>query len=156
MPESSKDNIVLVNAFFGRAVSRRGTKPLKQTVLMALYIDESEPLSLVKRDGFVQAEAKGPDSPDLSFWAPRKALEQLQQNPTEDLGELGVGIVKLMAHPDPNFRIRTKVHIGIFELMRKGYLSIIPLGGTTLMKFLASRGLTGIGKIRTAIQSLRK
>ena len=47
------------------------------------------------------------------------------------------------------------VFVGPFDFLTHGYLGILPLGGATVMKFLASKGFTGISKIRDAISKLR-
>ena len=60
-----------------------------------------------------------------------------------------------MAHGDPTFRIKASVHIGAFDLLRNGYLGVLPLGGVTVMRFLSSKGLNGIGKIKDAIGRMR-
>ena len=75
--------------------------------------------------------------------------------PTGMLGKIGVAIIKFIANPDPLLRIRIKVHIGLLEIIANGYLGVIPLGGEALMKLLASKGLTSLGKIKEAIQRLR-
>ena len=61
----------------------------------------------------------------------------------------------LMLSQEESLRLKAKVHIGSFQLLRNGYLGILPLGGVTVMKFLASKGFSSIGKIKDAISNLK-
>ena len=154
-PPVSEEHFGLVREFFSRDVCIRGTKPLRDRIEIAIFVDDRGPLTLTKEGGAPKVIQSAPHSADLTFWVPLSALKEIDANKTNDLGELGVAILKLMTHSDPNTRIKAKVHIGLFEFLRGGYLGVLPLGGTTVMKYLASHGLTGIGKIKDAIAKLR-
>ena len=151
----SEDHFSKIRSLFDRGVCARGMKPLKDGIEIALIIDDKGPITLTKQGGKPSIVGKTPYSADLTFWIPAKALDELLSQSTEDVGEIGVAILKLMAHTDPEIKIRCKVHVGLFEFLRSGYLGVLPLGGTTVMKYLASRGFDGIGKIREAISKLR-
>lgn len=152
----SEEQTGWVKTFFDRDVTKRGMKPLKDGIEIALYVDDKGPMTLGKKEGTPYVDVQAPLSAHLSFWIPSHSAKSLSELQTEDLGELGVAILKLMANPDPGYRIRARVHIGLFEFLRSGYLGVLPLGGSTVMKFLASRGFSGIGKIREAISRLRE
>jgi hypothetical protein len=79
-------------------------------------------------------------------------LEKLE---TEDVGEVGVALLQLLIHEDPARRMQAKVHIGPLDLFWKGYWGILPLGGPTVMKFLASKGMTNLSKIKEGIARFR-
>ena len=140
---------------FGRDVCQRATKPLRDGVEILISVDASSPFTLVRKAKDTVIEDRVAIKPDMRLDVPPKALQQCLDLKTEEIGELGVEILKLMAHSDPDFRIRVKLHVGLFDFLLNGYLGILPLGGPTVMKFLASRGLTGIGKIKEAIARLR-
>src|SRR5205823_2220193 len=97
-----------------------------------------------------------PAKPDMTFHVGPKAVATLVATETEEIGEIGVAILKLMAHEDPEHKIKAKVHIGLFTLLGHGYLSVLPLGGATVTKFLASKGFSSIGKIKEGISRLRE
>lgn len=143
-------------AYFERDVCQRATKPLRVGVTIALYVGEEGPFSLERFKDGTRVTAQKPENPDMTFRVPPKGLERLAEYSSDDIGEIGVHILKLMADPDPNVRIQPKVHIGLFEFLRNGYLGILPLGGTAVMKFLATKGLTSLGKIKDAIARLRE
>lgn len=148
-------NIDLFKQFFEQEVARRATAPLRNGVELALYLDGKGPVTLKKeKEGMVILQ-RPPEDPDMSFWAGTKGLQQLIDHQTNDVGEIGVEIMKLMIHSDSDYRLKAKVHIHPFTLLRNGYLGVLPLGGPTVMKFLASKGLTNISKIKDAISSLK-
>lgn len=142
-------------AFFRRDVCQRATKPLRDGIVIAVAVDGEAPLSLTKMGGRMEVTMEKPAKPDMSFSLTAKGLEQLSSLQTEDIGEIGVGILKLMAHSDPAYRMTAKVHIGMFDLLRHGYLGVLPLGGPTVMKFLGAKGFGSIGKIKDALSRLR-
>ena len=86
---------------------------------------------------------------------PQKGLDRLLALSTEDVGDIGVEILKLVTSQDKDTRMTLKVKVGMLTMVRNGYLGVLPLGGTTVMKFLASKGFTGLGKIKQGIESLR-
>jgi len=151
----SEEHLAELKKFFDKPVSQTGTKPLKNAIEVAIYIEGEGPVTLTKKDGVAIILAQAPTAPDMTFWVSMKALQELNEIQTQDVGDIGVGILKLMAHGDPGFKIKAKVHIGLFTLLRNGYLNVLPLGGPAVMKFLATKGFTGIGKIKEAISHLK-
>jgi hypothetical protein len=144
----------LLDEFFDRPVAQKATAPLKRGIEIALRIKDGGTFTLTKKDKTL-VEPRTPTKPDMTFDIPLASLESLCAESTEDIGEIGVAILKLMANSDPALRVTAKVHIGAFDLFRHGYLGVLPLGGSTVMKFLASKGLTGIGKIKEGISKLK-
>jgi hypothetical protein len=151
----SDSSIADLQAFFSRPVAQAGTGPLKDGFEVALYIDEEGPATLTKQNGTAVILATPPRKADMTFWISRAGLQKLMDSQATEVGEIGVAILQLMTSSDPSLQMKAKVHAGMFDLLRKGYLGVIPLGGATLMKFLSSRGFTGIGKIKDAISRLR-
>ncbi|MBI4405303.1 MAG: hypothetical protein HY537_14160 [Deltaproteobacteria bacterium] len=129
--------------------------PLKDNVQIALYVDGKGPVTLTKEDGKPILKLEAPQKAEMSFHVPAKAADSLLETRTEDIGELGLTLLKLVAHSDPQLRVKPQVHIGLFEMFSKGYLGVIPLGGVTVMKFLASLGFGSIGKIKEVVTKLR-
>lgn len=152
IPDTTFEKLKLL---FQKEVVQRATKPLRTGVEIAVYIDGNGPVTLKKTADSLLAEDRVPQSADMSFWVTTQALQELLKQESSDIGEVGVSILKLMAHSDPQLKMKAKVHIGAFNLMRNGYLLVLPLGGGTVMKFLASKGLTNLSKIKDAISSLK-
>lgn len=152
IPDTSFDKL---KAFFHRDVVQKGTNPLRSGIEIALYLDGNGPVTLVKEKNEVVPKDKAPQAPDMTFWVTSAGLEQLLKNDSSDVGDIGVEILKLMANQDPDLKMKAKVHIGAFTLLRNGYMMVLPLGGSTVMKFLATKGLSSVGKIKDAISSLK-
>ena len=145
----------LFKTFFAQEVVRRATAPIREGVELALYLDQKGPVTLKREKEGMAVHQGEPRTPDMSFWVTTKGLQSLINHDTNDIGEIGIEIIKLMVHEDPEYKLKARVHIHTFTLLRNGYLGVLPLGGATVMKFLASKGLTNISKIKDAISSLK-
>lgn len=144
-----------LESLFSQDVCVRATKPLREGVQIAVTLGDEATVSLRKAKGRLLVSPEKPLSPDLSFVIPLQALDELSQLRTEDISEVGISILKLMLHRETNFRITAKVHIGPLTLLRNGYFNVLALGGPSVMKFLASKGLTNLGKIKDAIGRMK-
>lgn len=144
-----------LKAFFDREVCQRATKPLRDGIEIAIHVGEGSARTLTKINDRVSVEPRPPKSPDMTFRVTPKGVERLIELQTEDIGEIGVQILKLMTSSTNDEKLTAKVHIGIFNILRNGYLGVLPLGGPTVMKFLAAKGFTGIGKIKDALSRLK-
>ena len=153
--EQFKESVSSLEKFFALDVCQRATKPLKEGIEIAIYVADEGPVSLIKIENQAKIITTAPKNPDMSFWIGPQGIKELMQLTTSDIGEVGIAIIKLMLSKDPNTVLKAKVHIGTFSLLRNGYLGVLPLGGSTVMKFLATKGFTNIGKIKDAISSLR-
>jgi len=153
--EALAQSLDRLKEFFQRPVCRKGTAPLRKGIEIAVFLDGEGPATLRRAADGMEVLNQAPAKPDMTFRISGSALGELLKTETEDVGEIGVAILKLMAHSDPAMRLQAKVHIGAFDLLRNGYLGVLPLGGATVMKFLSTKGLTGVGKIKDAIGRLR-
>ena len=143
-----------IQAFFDRDICLRASKPLKEGVVFFLEADKS-PYAVTKHKGRLVVSQGKPTDPEMTFTLPLKALQRLEATTTDDIGEMGVEVLKLVLSPDPDEKISSKVHIGPIELFLRGYLSVLPLGGPTVMKYLASKGFASFGKVKDAISRMR-
>jgi hypothetical protein len=155
MNEPTLSESELLKAFFALEVCQRATQPLKNGVELAIHITDCAPLTLEKKQGKVAVIEGTPKSPDMTFWIGKKGVHRLVETKTEDIGEIGIHLIKLMLDSDPEYRLKSKVHIGTLQLLTHGYLGVLPLGGSTVMKFLASHGFSNLSKIKEAISKLR-
>lgn len=141
--------------FSKRHVFTTATNPLKDGIEIAIFIDEAESITLTKRNKLIEVLEISPKAPEISFWISSKAVEQIHKHPSEDVGDIGIELIKLMAKSEVDLYLRCKIHAGLITLTMKGYLGVIPLGGSKLMKFLATKGFSGMGRIKQAIDNLR-
>jgi len=155
MVDSKTSEAELLKAFFASPVAQKGTQPLKNGVEIVIQVSEHPTMILTKKKGVVTITEGNSKSPDMTFWIGKKGVRELSQVKTEDVGEMGVAIIKLMLSRDADIQLKSKVHIGSLQLLTHGYLAVLPLGGSTVMKFLASKGFSNLGKIKEAISQLR-
>lgn len=141
--------------FFSRDVCQRGAAPLKTGVQIAISVGGEGPFSLVKEKTTLVVNEQPPAKPDMTFEIAPQGLAQLKALDTDDLGLVGVEIAKRLLSDDPKTKMKARVHIGPFEILRNGYLGVLPLGGATLFQFLREKGFSGIGRIKKAMQNLR-
>lgn len=151
-----QDSFAQLKEFFARDVCQKATAPLRDSVQISVEVEGEPPLILRKQGGRVEVVQGTAEKPDMTFHVGPQAPGVLLATTTNEVGEIGVEILKLMAHADPAYKIRAKVHIGLFTLLSHGYLSVLPLGGATVTKFLASKGFSSIGKIKDGISRLRE
>jgi hypothetical protein len=149
------DNFSKLKSFFDRGVCQRATAPLRDGIELSVEVEGEEPMTLSKMSGKTTVLNRRAEKPDMTFHVGPGAIDTLAATTTEDIGEIGVEILKLMAHESDDHKIRAKVHIGLFTLLSHGYLSVLPLGGATVTKFLASKGFSSIGKIKDGISRMK-
>ncbi len=145
----------LLTTFFARDACRRATAPLKPGIEVGVSVEGAPALTLTRtKQGFEVLE-RPPVKPDLSFTIPEASLRALCDNPSEDIGEIGIAILQLIAHPNSEARMGVKVHAGALDLLWKGYFNVLPLGGSAVMKHLASKGFSSLGKIKDGLSRMR-
>ena len=128
--------------------------PLSEKIEVAITVDDDS-FTLLKCQGSVQVSDTTPNAPNITFRLPAQALTNLLQEQPPDIPQMGIAILRLLISHDPNLRAHARVHAGLFDLARLGYLSVLASGGAPFMRFLASRGLTNMNKIRNALTQLR-
>ena len=145
-----------LQSFFDRAPCREAVGPLGTGTQIRIKTFAGEILTLKKQFSGVAITEGDCTEADLTVTLGEKSVPALLAIQAADVGDVGVEILKWKAHADPEVKIRCKVHVGLFGFLRNGYLGILPLGGMKVTQFLASKGLSGLGKIKAAIDSLRR
>ncbi len=148
-------HLTRLDEYFSKPASIKATGPLRKGLEIAIQVEDEKGM-LKKGAERVQVSSGNAEKPDMTILVPAAALDKLIAGYSDDIGEIGISILKLMAGATPAEKITVKLHIGIWDFIRGGYLGILPLGGPSVMKFLASKGLTGIGKIKDALSRLRQ
>lgn len=96
------------------------------------------------------------ESPDLTFTMAEAAARSLVTGHYETVGQVGLHIFEKMLSNNPEDKIRAAINAGFLRLMTGGYLGVLTAGGGDVAKFLATRGLGNVGKLKDAINRLRK
>lgn len=93
---------------------------------------------------------------DVSFVIPVKAAEEITSTKFDSVGQVGLRIFEKILSSDAEQKIQVKVHAGVLSLITGGYLGVLTAGGGDVAKFLASKGLGNIGKIKDAISKMKQ
>lgn len=148
-------------AYFEREVSQKAAATLADGAEIEFQILESgnEPphetftfTRTEKRNRIMGASAK---DPQVVFRMTPKAAEGVLSDSSDDIGAIGVGIVKRVVSSDPADRIQIRIKAGFLTLFSKGYFGVITAGGGAFAAFLASRGLNGLGAIKAALKKAK-
>lgn len=142
----------LKDFFENRPVAREAAQPLKKDVEIGIIIDGQIECAFFKELDIPRFERRPAKKPDAIFSITAQGVDQLVATQSEDIGELGITILKAYAHK----QVHIKVTGPLLNFVTRGYLGVISKGGITFSKYLASKGLTSLGKIKTVISELRK
>ncbi|MBY0371866.1 hypothetical protein K2X33_14370 [bacterium] len=136
------DPIQSLNTFVQSAFCQEALSPLSATAQIAVEIAGSNPAWLRRTGDKISVEREGTKA-DFTFRLSSQTLEELLQIPPQDVGEFGLSLLKRLIEPSPERRLEVQVHIGLLDLMAKGYFSVLLKGGKPVAKFLASHKAFG-------------
>lgn len=142
-----------LQAFFEEnKLALRATESIKdgrQVGLTILPTNGGNPstFTFTKENGKSIFRTGKPDNPDFSFELQEAAADELTSRSFQSVGQVGLFLFEK--------KIKINLHIGFLALMSNGYLGVLSAGGADIAKFLASRGLGSLGKLKDAIHNLR-
>lgn len=148
-----------MKAFFeGSPLAQRAAESIRSGREIALEVKIGESV-----DVFTFAKEKdrnilrqgAPTSPDLVFTLPETAAKELVTKQFDTVGQVGLHIFEKMLSNDPSQRIQVKVKAGVLSLVTGGYFGVLTAGGSEVAKFLGSKGLGSLGKLKETISKLK-
>ncbi len=142
----------LKDFFENRPVCRQAADSLRSNVEIGIVINDSLNCAFFKVGEAPRFEAREAKNPDVVFYMKPESVKNLVENKSDDIGEIGITVVKNYLAGS----IHIKVKGSMMSLLTNGYIGVIKSGGMSFAKFLANHGVTGLGKIKDVIQSLRK
>ncbi|MDZ4678650.1 MAG: hypothetical protein SGI74_14225 [Oligoflexia bacterium] len=137
--------------FETRSACEAAADSLRQSVEIGIIV-EGLSCAFFKDGNKPRFEQRPAKDPDVVFTMKTQAVESLVNDPSNDIAELGINIAK--SYLNKNMKI--KVTGSMIALLTNGYLGVIKAGGMSFAKFLGSYGISGLGKIKDVIQSMRK
>lgn len=150
---SADDAFNTMKAYFeGRPAARQALRYLKEGVEVGISIGGMIDCALFQREGAPVVEKRPAENPDVVFQIRPESIYVLNNQPSEDVGDIGIAILKEMLAGNISLRVTG----GVFEIVRNGYLEIIREGGTRVSAWLATHGMTSVAKIITTIKSLQR
>lgn len=141
--------------YFRRPVAEKAAGSLANGVLIGFTIPGETAFTFTRIDGKNSVKAGDSGQVEVRFILTPAAAESILSAPSEQIDEIGVGILKLIASSDRAMKVSVKVEAGFLTLFTKGYFGVIKTGGSVLASYLASKGLGGVGAIKAALQRIR-
>ena len=146
--------------YFKSDVSARAAKSLGDGAEIEFHVTESDKV-IVETFTFTRSQKAnlikaGPaDHPQMIFKMTPLAADEILADTTSDIGKIGVNILKLMVSTDANKRVSFQIKAGFTTLFSKGYFGVITAGGSAFSAFLATKGLNGMGAIKTVLGKMK-
>ena len=141
--------------YFARPVAENAAKSLGNGAEIEFRIGAAEIFTFTRQAGRNAVRAGAAGDPQVVFALSATAAEEILADSSEDIGQIGVQIAKLIVSPDANRRVSVKLKTGFLTLWNKGYFGVIAAGGGPFAAFLASKGLNGLGAIKDTLKNLR-
>src|SRR5262245_55542535 len=123
-------------AYFEREVAAKAAGPLANGIEIELRVAEhgqeatsDDVFTFTKSGGKNVLKAGAASDAQVVFTMTPQAAEAVMNDPAEDIGHLGVGILKLVVSTDANKRISLKLKAGFLTLFSKGYFGVVTAGG---------------------------
>jgi hypothetical protein len=138
--------------FENKPACREACGPLRKNVEIGIVLNDRFNCVFFKENEEPRFEAREAKNPDVIFYMKPEAVKSLIENPSDDVGELGITIAKNYLAGS----VKIKIKGSMISLLTNGYLGVIKSGGMSFGKFLASHGISGLGKIKDFISSIRK
>src|SRR5262249_34748195 len=111
--------------------------------------------AFVKEGGQNKLYERETQKADLHFTIPKAAADELVTKSFDGVGKVGLFIFEKITAADPAQKIKVKLNTGFLSLLTGGYMGVLTSGGADVAKFLASRGLGSLGKLKETISRLR-
>jgi len=147
--------------YFSRPIAEKAAKSISNGAQVGIQIKDLndtiiESLTFTKEGGVNVVQPHPPRDPQISFSITPQAAEVILSNTSEDIGSIGVGILKLVMSQDPNLKVSVKFHAGFLTLLAKGYFGVLTAGGVAVASYLGEHGLNGMSAIKAAFKKLKE
>jgi len=143
-----------LSRFFERSSTKKAYESLKAgTEIEIIAQGEAFTFERTKTSHLIK-EGKA-RSAHLTFEFSDNAFDKIVSFPSDDIGELGVEMLKRVAVRDKNEGISIDLHVSPLKLATSGYLGVLLKGGPAVAKFLAERGIIGPRGIQKAFKKLK-
>src|SRR6185437_4849778 len=140
--------------YFSREVAERAARSLSDGAQMEIRVIDQETFTFTRQGGknvIIPGPAR---SPEIIFEFDAEIARKILDDPTEDIGEIGIHLIKLLTSSQGGAKMN--IEAGFLSLFSRGYFGILKVGGSAFASHLASHGLSGMGAIKTALKKLTK
>ena len=140
--------------YFEREVAQQAAKSISNGAEMEIRVG-AETLTFTRQGGKNAIVPGASGSPQLIFTLSPKAAEEILIFPSNDIGEIGVHIAKMVVSKDPEVKVHVQFKAGFLSLFTKGYFGVLATGGAHFASFLGSQGLNGIAGIKSFLGKMK-
>lgn len=121
-----------------------------------VIIDEGSDILVSKTAGRISVREFDGSSvrPDITVKIPAEIIMSVFSTYTETAHEFIINSAGIMTEKVNMERISLAVHSGLMKLTMLGYLKIIPLGGSQLLKILSRYGVGSVSEIKRRLAKL--
>lgn len=149
------------HVYFQREVAQEAADPLSPSAEIEFHIENSEgkvleSFSFNRKGGVNNLLPQKAEDPQIIFVMTPRAAEEILSDPAQDVGTIGVNIIKLILSSDANRRVAIKLKSGFMTLFTKGYFGVLTKGGSAVFSYMASKGFGGMSAIKNAVKKMRQ
>jgi hypothetical protein len=149
---SAQQSFDTLKSFFEtRRAAKQAMTAIKEGVEIGLVIGDSVDCALYRKGDDPIIEKRAAVNPDVIFYIKPEAVDVLNGQTKDEIGEIGVNILKEVLAGNISIKVPGK----ILNLLSRGYLDMLRQGGAPVMAFLARHGLTNVTKITSAIKKMK-
>lgn len=141
--------------YFERDVAQKAAKSLTDGAEIEIVVGGAEVLTLTRNQGKNRVTVGRARDPQLVFTLTPAAAEEILAEKSDEIGKIGVGIARLIVSKEADKKVSIQIKAGFLSLFSKGYFGVLAAGGAEFASFLASRGLNGMGAIKSALKNLK-
>ena len=127
-----------------------------------VQLDGEKPVEifcLLRREDRNEIRTGPGDKPQITMTLTPRAAAEVAAHPAdriEDVGQIGILFASLAASPNPERKVRIQFNAGFLTLLSKGFVGVVTSGGKTFASYLASKGLNGVGAIKSIVSKFGK
>jgi hypothetical protein len=150
----------MINSLKDLILSNKGAikalESLGNGAAIRVIIDESNDILVSKTAGRISVREFGSSSvrPDITIKIPAEIIMSVFSTYTETAHEFIVNSAGMITEKNNIEKISLAVHSGVLKLTMLGYLKIIPIGGSQLLKILSRYGVGSVSEIKRRLAKL--
>ena len=147
--------------YFTRTAPLQATSHLGEGAEVEFRVQETgdkakEVFCLLKHNKVNEVRPGPGDAPHIVMTFTPQAAVEILANPSENVGEIGIQFASLIASQDPKRKISIQFKAGFLTLLSKGFIGVLSSGGKVFAHHLTTRGLSGMGALKTLISKFKK
>lgn len=150
---SAEDAFLTLKRFFeSRQAARTAMSTVQEGVEIGIVIGDTIDCALFRQDDSPVVEQRPAKNPDVVFHIRPESVYVLANGTQDDIGEIGVNILKEVLAGSIQIRVPGR----LMNIINRGYLDMIRKGGKPVTAYLARHGFSSVPKIVNTIKSMKR